>query len=141
MVTVPAAAEAVNRPAAVMVPALADQVTPEAAAPVLLMVALHCDVPLIATVDGLHTTERAKFVEVVEEEEELLVLLPQDVMTNSSSGAMRQQARFFEYSFLIIDTSAYVRLREPRCSAERSARDIGIRCTRFPGSKRPVLIN
>jgi hypothetical protein len=105
MVTVPAAAEAVNRPAAVMVPALADQVTPEAAAPVLLMVALHCDVPLIATVDGLHTTERAKFVEVVEEEEELLVLLPQDVMTNSSSGAMRQQARFFEYSFLIIDTS------------------------------------
>lgn len=108
-VTMPAVAGAVKRPAPVMMPAVADQVTAESAAPLLWIVALHCDVPPVATVEGLHTTESAEADEPEEpeedvEEEVVLEPLPQDVTANSSRGAIRQQARLWKDSFLIIET-------------------------------------
>jgi hypothetical protein len=52
MVTFAAEAGAVNRPVAVMVPALADQVTVELKVPVPWTLALHCDVAPGASVAG-----------------------------------------------------------------------------------------
>jgi hypothetical protein len=57
MVTFPAIAGAVRTPAAVMEPALVDQVTAELYDPVPCTVAVHCVVAPALTVEGLQLTE------------------------------------------------------------------------------------
>ena len=56
-VAVPAEAGAVKTPAALTVPLLADQATTELYVPVPFTVAVHCAVPLTATVTGVQAGE------------------------------------------------------------------------------------
>lgn len=55
-VTLPAVAGAVKTPLALIVPALADHVTAELKLPVPCTAALHWEVALVATAEGLHVT-------------------------------------------------------------------------------------
>ncbi len=61
-VTDPADPGAVNNPLALIVPPLADQFTVELKLPVPCTVALHCEVALGATVEGLHATDTEEIV-------------------------------------------------------------------------------
>src|SRR5438270_12908446 len=62
-VAAPVVAGAVNSPVALMAPSLADHVTAELYFPVPFTVALHCEVALMPTVDGLQTTWTEVMVE------------------------------------------------------------------------------
>jgi len=62
-VAAPAVAGAVNSPLALTVPSLADHVTAELYFPVPFTVALHCDVALVLTLDGVQTTWTEVMVE------------------------------------------------------------------------------
>jgi hypothetical protein len=62
-ITAPAAAGAVKRPVGLMVPALADHVTEELKLPVPCTFALHWEIWLVTTVDGLQVTETEVTVE------------------------------------------------------------------------------
>ena len=63
MVTDPAVAGAVNRPAVLIAPAAADHVTEELKLPVPCTVALHCEVACAATGEGVHETVTDKMEE------------------------------------------------------------------------------
>jgi hypothetical protein len=52
----PAEPGAVKSPLALIAPPVADQVTAESGFPVLVSVALHCDVVFTITIGGLHVT-------------------------------------------------------------------------------------
>jgi hypothetical protein len=96
-VTVAAEAGAVNSPPALMVPPpVTDHVTAELKPPVPWTVAVHCEVALTVTVDGVQRGETEETVEAVVCGCAGLALSPQDVRTERARQARAQRRRFFK---------------------------------------------